>query len=221
MAPAFIVLLAAAILTAAAATWVLRAYRRADSGPAPRALPALLATMAAGVFAVGLYLAIGRPDLPDQPYKQRMEALHHRDPNTFTLEEALAVLHEAARANPNDARPQLFTGSLLLQSGRAEEAARAYDSALRRDPTSAEAMMGLGRAMVAVDGGRVSPDALKLFQGAAAASPHDPAPWLYQAMAAMQSGDRAGAQSAWAQAVSRMAPDDPRRAMAAPFGQGG
>ncbi|HWA00172.1 MAG TPA: tetratricopeptide repeat protein [Caulobacterales bacterium] len=218
MAPAFLVLLAAAVLAACAGAWVLRAYRRGESGAAPKPGPALLACAVGALSALGLYLAVGRPDLPDQPYAPRLAALMQRDPSTFTIEEALAVLHEAGREHPRDARPHLFSGAILLDSGRTEEAARAYDAALRRDPGSEEAMLGLGRAMVATEGGRVSPDALRLFQAAAAAAPRDPAPWLYQAMAALQNGDESGARTAWAQAESRMPPDDPRRAMAAQFG---
>ena len=56
-------------------------------------------------------------------------------------------LHEAARDNPNDPLPHFYTGQLLLDQGRAEEAARAYDMALRRDPTNAQAMLGMGRAL--------------------------------------------------------------------------
>ncbi|MES1201789.1 MAG: tetratricopeptide repeat protein [Pseudomonadota bacterium] len=218
MGSGLIVLLIAAILSAVAATWVLRAYRRGGEG-APKPAPALIACAVGALASLGLYLAIGRPDLPDQPYRARLEALRNRDPASLSLEEWLAVLHEAARIYPNDPGPDLLTGKFLLEADRAEEAARAYDEALRRDPRSGEAMMGLGRSMVAMQSGRVSPDALRMFQGAAAATPSDPAPWLYQAMAAMQAGDEAGKRHAWGEALARMAPDDPRRAMAAQMSQ--
>lgn len=213
----FIVLILAAVLTAAAAVFVLRAVRRAPGGAEMKAAPVFLVAAIAGVSALGLYLVIGRPDLPDAPYQARLEALRDRDPTTFSFEEALAILHEAARDNPRDAQPHLFSGQLYLDSGRPEEAARAFDAALRRAPGSAEAMMGLGRAMVQIDEGRVSPEALRLFQQAASLT-NDPAPWMYQALAAIGAGDDAAARRYWNEAQSRMAPDDPRRAMAAPFG---
>ena len=62
-------------------------------------------------------------------------------------------------------------------------------------------------------GGRVTPEALAQFQRVAA-STNDPAPWIYQAMAAMQDNNNTQARRFWGEAYARMAPDDPRRDMA-------
>lgn len=213
------VLLAGALLCAGAAFWVLRAYRRAGGG-ARTAFPALTACAVVGVAALGAYLLIGRPELPGAAYAQRLEGLKERDPTTFTIEEALAVLHEAARDNPADPLPHFYSGQLLLDQGRAPEAARAFEAALRREPQLAEAMMGLGRAMVRIEQGRVTPEALALFQQAAELT-DDPAPMIYQAMAAMESGRDADARRLWGEALARMGPDDPRREMARRMARGG
>ena len=209
MSSALALAIAAAILCAGAAFWVLRAYRR--GGEQARAQPAFLGAAVTLAVTLGVYLYIGRPDLPDAPYAIRLEALKHRDPTTFTGEEALAILGEAARDDISDPRPLLYSGQVHMQMGDVEAAARAYDAALRRDPNSVEAMLGLGRAMVARDEGMVAPEALALFQRVGAVS-DDPAPWIYQAMAAMQGGG--DARPFWGEAYRRMAPDDPRRAMA-------
>ncbi|MGE0741056.1 MAG: tetratricopeptide repeat protein [Hyphomonadaceae bacterium] len=204
------VLLVAAVLTAGAAFWVLRAYRRAGGG-AVSARPALLACGLTALIALGVYLTLGRPEMPDAPFAERLEALKGRDPTTYNADEALAVLAEAARDNPGDPLPHFYSGQILYGLERPEEAARAYDAALRRDPQLAEAMLGLGRSLVAIEGGVVSPQALALFQQAGGLL-NDPAPWIYQAMAAMQSGD--DARPFWREALARMRADDPRRAMA-------
>lgn len=209
---AILVFILAAILCAAAAFWALRAYRRAEGAP-PRAMPALALCGAVALAALALYLVIGQPDLPDAPYQARMEALKHRDINSLTIEEALAILAEAARDHPQAAEPHLYSGQLLLDGGRPQDAARAFDAALRRDRDNTEAMMGLGRALVQTDDGRVSPQAEALFEAAGAES-RDPAPFIYQAMAAMQRDDAAGTRRLWGEALARMGPDDPRRAMA-------
>jgi cytochrome c-type biogenesis protein CcmH/NrfG len=99
---------------------------------------------------------------------------------------------------------------LLLDQGRAEEAARAFDMALRREPQMAEALLGLGRSIVGIEG-RVTPEALAAFQQAGALT-DDPAPWIYQAMAAMEEGR--DARPLWGEAYARMNEDDPRREMA-------
>lgn len=205
------VFVAAALLTAAAAFWVMRAYR-IEGASARR--PLIICGLV-GVVALGAYLVIGRPELPDAPYHARLEALKHRNPITFTADEQLAVLDEAAKRDPRSPLPHFFTGEILLATNHPEQAARAFDAALRRDPRSAPAMVGMGRAMVAMDHGRVSPEALRMFQQAGALS-NDPAPWLYQMMAAMQSNRIEDAQRFWREARARMAPDDPARAMPMP-----
>lgn len=215
MLSALAVLPIAAVLTAGAAFWVLRAYRRAG-GASP--LPALAVCAAVAIAALCIYLGIGRPELPDAPYAARLAALAERAPETYTAEEHLAVLADVARRDPQSALPYLYTGSILLSQDRPAEAARAFDSALRREPQLVEAMIGLGRAVVRMEG-RVTPEALTLFQQAAAIS-DDPVPWVYQAMAAMQAGEEAEAAGHWAQALARMSPDDPRRAMAEQFAAG-
>lgn len=204
------VLLTGAVLAAGAGFWVLRAYRRAGGGTRSP-IPALTACVLVSIAGLGAYLIIGRPELPDAPYAARLEALKQRDPTSLSADEAMAILHDAARENPRDPLPHFYTGQLLLDQGRAEEAARSFDAALRRDPRLAEAMMGLGRALVRIEDGRVTPEALALFQQAGALT-NDPAPWIYQAMAAMEEGRDARAM--WAEAYARMNADDPRREMA-------
>ena len=209
MLSALVVLLVAAAFCAGAVFWVLRAYRRA--GGAAR-LPALAAGVLAALTGLGVYLVIGNPYLQDAPYAARIEMLKQRDPRTSSAEEALAMWAEIAKAYPRLAEPHARSGAILLQLGRAADAARSYDAALRREPDSPEALMGLGRALVQMDGAP-SPQALALFQRAGEVS-DDPAPWIYQAWAAMEAGQGDQARRFWREALERMAPDDPRRPMA-------
>lgn len=212
------VLLVGAVLIAAAAFWVLRAYKGAGGG-ARTAFPALASCGLVALATLGAYLVTGHPELPDAPYEARLEALKGRDPTTYNVDEALAILHEAARDNPRDPLPHFYTGELLLGQGRAPEAARAYDAALRRDPQLVDAMLGLGRSLVATEQGRVTPEALAIFQQAAQMS-DDPAPWIYQAMAAMERNDEAESRRLWGEALARMPADDPRREMATRMARG-
>jgi cytochrome c-type biogenesis protein CcmH len=211
------VILVGAVLAAAAAFWTLRAARRAG-GDARVGRSVLIACAGASVIALAAYVVIGRPDLPGAAYASRLEALRHRSPETYTMDEALAVLAEGARTHPRDATPHLFSGEILLANGRPQEAARAFDAALRRDPQSAQALLGLAKSLVAVEG-RFTPEALALFEQAAAVS-NDPAPWLYRAMAAMEQGQDAQAQLMWREALARMDENDPRREMARRFALG-
>ncbi len=202
--------LGAAVLSAGLAWWAFAAYRRAGGRPW-RALVGFAATM---LVALGVYAVIGRPALADRPFQPRIDALvkafESGAPPAVTREEQLALWGHIARQHPGDAIPRLEAGKVLLELGRAREAAAEFDQALRREPGSGEAMLGMGRAIFEIEG-RVTPEALGHFQRAGERST-DPAPWLYQAMAAMQEGR--DARPFWRGALARMSADDPRRAMA-------
>lgn len=204
-------------MAAGAAFWTLRAAQRAG-GDAKAGRLVLIAAAGASVVALGLYLFNGRPELPGAAYAARLDALAARPIESYTAEEALAVLGEHARETPNDPAPHLYTGEILLANGRPQEAARAFDAALRRDPRSAHALIGMAKSMVAIDG-RFTPESLAMFEQASALT-DEPTPWIYRAMAAMEQENGADAQRMWREALARMSPDDPRRDMARRFASG-
>jgi cytochrome c-type biogenesis protein CcmH len=203
---------------AAAGFWVLRAYRR-EGGGARSGRLAAAGCVVIGLVALASYLMIGRPELPGAPYAARLEALKQRNPETFTADEALAILAEAAKDNPGDPAPHFYSGQLLLTQGRVREAATAFDAALRREPDLPEAMMGLGRALVSLEDGRITPEALSLFERAAELT-DDPAPWMWRARAAIEQNREADAREFWREAYRRMPADHPMRDMALRFSRG-
>ncbi len=206
-----LVLIVAALLTLGVAIWTLRAYR--DAG-GRRARGSMMFAGAVGLAALGAYLVIGRPELPDAPFAERLAAIKARPASTYNGEEWIAFLSDAAKANPDDPGPMFMIGQVYLANRRPEDAARAFDAALRRDPLLAPALMGLGRSLMAINEGRITPEALAAFQQAAALDDADPAPWLYQALAAMEAGNGGEARRLWGESHRRMREDDPRREMA-------
>ena len=61
-------------------------------------------------------------------------------------EQALARFREAAQRAPRDERPHALMGQLLLQMKRPDDAIREFQEALRLNPGSQEAQLGLGFA---------------------------------------------------------------------------
>lgn len=200
-----------AALAAGAGFFVLRAYAGAG-GSAKRGAVALVGV--ACLVAAGMYAFLGRPDLPGESYAARIEALKARPLESYTDQELLARLAAEAHAHPADPRPHAAMGVILFDQGRAEEAVRAFDAALRRDPGAPYVQLNLARALVASNQGRVTPEAVTLFAQVAQAEPQDPTPWLYQALAATQEGRGPDAARLWRETRSRLAANDPRRAMA-------
>lgn len=205
----------AALIGLGAVLWPMRAFLRASAGASRGfALAAACAVVACGL---GVYLAVGKPALADNPFAARiaaLEAIAKEAPQRLDNEQMLAILAERGRNAPEEPQPHFFSGMIYASEGRFEEAARAYDAALRRDPANAATMIELGAAMVAMNERTVSPEALALFEEAGRLRPDDVRPVFYQALAASQNGRKAEALALWPRVLAMLAPDDPRRQMA-------
>lgn len=205
----------AMLIGLAAVLWPLRAYVR-SAGRAKRR-GAMLVALATVALALCVYLVTGRPGMADNPFAPRIAALEKiakSAPMSLDEGQMLAILAERARKTPKDAQPLYFTGVMHASQGRFDEAARAFDGALRRDPSNPAIMIELGAAMVAMEGRVVSPEALTLFEEAGRLRPDDVRPVFYRALAASQNGRKAEALELWPKVLAMLPPDDPRRQMA-------
>jgi cytochrome c-type biogenesis protein CcmH len=105
----------------------------------------------AGAVALGtgaIYLATGNPNYGDQPFEERREALLARPATSLNDQELIALLQADAQKNKQDSRPHFFLGQVLASQGRDSDAIRAFQAALRRDPKSADALVGAGASLV-------------------------------------------------------------------------
>ena len=91
-------------------------------------------------LGVGGYLAVGRPGMADQPMVERQHEIMDKirnAPETLTAAETLARLEQTAVDQPDAPEPHYFIGEVLRAQNRPDDAARAYQSALRRDAKNA------------------------------------------------------------------------------------
>lgn len=211
----YLLIALAALIGLAAALWPLRAYLRSGAGVNRRR--ALVAAIGCVALALGVYVFTGRPGMADNPFAPRIAALERiaqSAPMSLDEGQMLAILAERARTNVKDPQPLYFTGVMHASQGRYEDAARAFDGALRRDPANPQIMIELGAALVAMEGRVVSPEALALFEEAGRQRPDDVRPLFYRALAASQGGRKADALELWPKVIALLPPDDPRLQMA-------
>ena len=178
-------------------------------------------------LAVVGYLTVGKPGMPDDPMSKRQEGLAEKirtAPETLTPAETLSRLELATQQKPDDPQPHYFIGEMLRAQGRPEDAARAYQSALRRDENFVPALVALADTLVALSGGGVSPQATQLYARAYQLDETQVRAGMWAAMGAAQAGDQAKAEQAMRYIYNHLAEDDPRRerfkAMIAAIGQG-
>lgn len=143
--------------------------RRARTGSGGFAAVPLLVVLAATLLAIGLYAAIGRPDVASskaEPHRSSaVKATHPRGDTgskAASVTELLSGLEQRLRDNPDDAKGWLLLAKSYDHLGRSEDATDAYDRAvaLGLSDGALEARLS-GEAASTVDGspsirGRVS-----------------------------------------------------------------
>ncbi len=167
----------------------------------------------ATAIAAGLYLFKGRPMLPEQPYATREAEIAARPPAELSRGEMLARLQMTAREQPDAPEPQYFIGVLLKSEGKTEDALRAFQSALRRDPDHVASLVALADAVVMRDGGAVTEPAARLYDRAWRLDPSQVRAGILAAVPAYEAGDTEAAEAHWAKVAKDLDPDDPRMAM--------
>jgi cytochrome c-type biogenesis protein CcmH len=199
----------------------------ADRGGAPFSLqsgrgPALAIAAAAPLAALLVYLGVGSPQAPDQPFAARAAAWRAADPTSLDPEQIIVVLKGVARQHPTDPEPLYYLARAQEASGDPFSAEHSLRRALDLAPTRADLWSSLGEALAAQnDGaqnggaekqGTLTDDARAAFARAARLDPAAPAPAYYLARDRIARGDVAGGLAAWRALLARMAPQDPRRA---------
>ena len=148
----------------------------------------LLAAAAAPALALGLYLALGSPGVPDQPYATRLDAWRRSDLSTLTAPEIAAVLRQATAERPRDAEGFRLLGLAEDASQNPVAAARALRRAAELAPERADIWRMLGQASYAAAGGKVDAEAQAAFRKLLVLEPGDPAARFFLALAKSDAG---------------------------------
>lgn len=154
-----------------------------------RRAAAVAALVVVPAVALGFYMSLGKPDLPDLPLASRQTEA----PDGRNLAD-LALRVEAALAkNPNDGRGWSVVAPVYLRLGRASEAAVAYRNAIRLLGATPDREADLGEALFAAADGVVTGDARQAFERSVEGPQPSVKGSFYLARAAEQDGDMAGA----------------------------
>lgn len=164
-----------------------------------------IAQMAVIVFlpAAGLclYLATGRPDLPDAPLAMRL-ANPGEDINIL-----VAKAEQHLVQNPEDGAGWDILAPIYYREGRMEDAGAAYQNAIRiLGPTPAR-LGGYAESLIALSGGLVTTEAQDALKQSLAIAPNDPRSEYYLALALKQQGKTKEARDAF-EALVRASPKD-------------
>jgi cytochrome c-type biogenesis protein CcmH len=163
------------------------------AGDRARQLAAAVAVVAVPAAALGLYLSVGSPELPDQPVAARMSA----PPQEQDIAVLIARVEAHLAANPDDARGWEMLGPVYSRMGRYGDAAVAFANTVRLLGPTAEREADVGEAIMRANGNVVSPEALAAFERAHALDAAAIRPRFYLAVALDQQGRTDEAIAAW------------------------
>lgn len=154
---------------------------------ASRLVPlAIAALIPLGVLA--LYLRLGSPDLPSQPFASRTDrvqvAAEARD-----FEALVARLAERQARSPDNLEGWVMLGRSYAFMGRHADAAESYRRALDLSDGDPEIASAYGEALTLANDGIVTPLAHGAFDAALRARPGDVRAQFYLALALEQSGE--------------------------------
>ncbi|WP_084419558.1 tetratricopeptide repeat protein [Henriciella litoralis] len=175
--------------------------------------PTIIMLACALVLSVGAYLWLGSPFLEEQPYASREAEIAAKPASELSPPEMLARLQMTAREQPDAAEPQYYIGVLMKTQGQTEDALRAFQSALRRNPDHVPSLMGLADAVVIRDGGVVTEPSARLYDRAWRLDPTQIRAGILSAVPAYEAGDTEAAEAHWAKVAKDLEPGDPRLAM--------
>jgi cytochrome c-type biogenesis protein CcmH len=171
----------------------------------------LAAAVAVPLIAAALYLQIGSPGLPDQPFAARLAQWRHADLSTLTPPQLAALLATAVDKYPNDPMPLYYLARAQAESGDLASAEHSLRKAIALAPNRPELWSMLGTVLSSGPTGENSPDTLKAFQQAHALDPSDPDASYFLARAKVASGDVEGGLADWRTLSAALKPGDPRK----------
>ncbi|WP_142849347.1 c-type cytochrome biogenesis protein CcmI [Telmatospirillum sp. J64-1] len=172
-------------------------------------------TVMAVVVAIPLgaalvYGTLGSPQLPGQPYAERLAA--RLDMPREQVEEMMALVERLAERmaeQPDNAEGWAMLGRSYRALGKYAEAADALREAVLHGYQDAETLASLGEAIAMSNHGSVTPDAVRAFEAALVAQPGEPRSRFYLGVARAQAEDLLAALSIWRDLEKDSRPDAP------------
>ena len=194
-----------------------RLLSAAETAPKPATggengrLAVLLVAVAAPLVALGLYLFIGSPGSPDQPFQRRLAEWRKQDPGQLDAQRMVAVLQAITAERPGDPTPLTYLAQAEAASGDTFSAERNLQKALTLAPKQASLWILYGQMTAADQPGDALPDeARKAFQTALALQPKSLEARYFLARDQIATGHVDQGLAGWKALRADLAPDDSR-----------
>ena len=187
-------------------------HGRTESGGAKRPLLAIGTALVIALVAGGIYVKVGSPALPDDPYAAReaeRDQLAQRQAQMAQIKAMVAKLADEMKQHPDDVEGWLRLGRSYAVLGQADDAAAAFAQAEKLKPNDPDVLMAEAQGLMAGHSlAEPMPEAVVgLLNRIQAIAPDEPAVMWYLGLHAAQQGDFATARADWQKVQAKMPPD--------------
>lgn len=177
---------------------------REERGTPARQSMVFYATSAAIVVStLGLYLTLGSPGYPGQPFAERLA----RPASDAPVQELIARVEARLREEPGDGQGWDVLAPVYLKQGRNQDAVRAFGRAIALLGENQARLRGLAEAHLAASNGIVGKPVRDAFRKMLAADPGLIAPRFWLAVGLEQDGKRTAAAAAYRALIENEAGD--------------
>ena len=172
----------------------------------------LAGAVLAPAIALGLYVWLGSPGAPDQPFADRLKGWSQSDPSQLTAPQMAAVLETVVKSRPGDAEPLTFLARAQAASGQVAAAAETMRKATRLEPNVAELWSNLGILLLMQGQGEETDPAQAAFRRAVQLDPKDAPARYHLARAKLAAGAVQEGLAGWRALAADLPVGDPQRA---------
>lgn len=182
----------------------------------PRRLTAVLIGAGVPLAAAALYIVLGSPAQPDQPFAARDLPAEQAAVQTATRPEAnpeitamVGRLAERLLGNPDDIEGWLLLGRSYISMERFADALNAFARARKIADDRIDVDIAYAEALILTSQMKVTDDAAAIFRAVRDKAPFNPKARYYLGLQKAQAGDVNGALQDWADLVAISSEDAP------------
>jgi cytochrome c-type biogenesis protein CcmH len=181
-----------------------------NAKPAPRAVPAAVAMMIALPLAASAFYGVTSNFPWDNPGAVAGQGAGHTQ-DGGSMEEVMAQLEERLARSPGDAEGWRMLGRTYLVSGRAEDAVKAYEKAIKLTGSPDDSLkLDLAEALVLTDRPEAKQQAQGIIDAALAADANSQKALWYAGVLAVRGNDPETAKKNWSKLLEQDPPAEIR-----------
>lgn len=163
--------------------------------------------LASAGLALLLYVQLGRPAMPGHPYSLREEQAAVEKAAENEMGAMISKLTAHLATAPEDLQGWKALGWAYMQTGQTAQGVEALARAATLAPKDASVLSMYGEALVQQGGGKVSTQALEVFERVLAIAPTEPRARYYKGLQLSQAGKTREALDIWISVIKDSPPD--------------